>query len=236
MGRWELLVKVGDSNGGRDERRNWLDGQVIAAQPPGFSVDARDFAAWIADPRATPPDYLLWTRFDRDVHTKRRDQIAYLTTPGLDPKAAAVIREDVPADDPIWDSDTGREWIAEAQRDIARAVSDAAYFSVNPYDLRWGVMDMREHGILIADVAEVDLIDFRESAIDRREHPYKRVPPEYRTRFRVAYEELLSPDTLRDWIDRRVSVYPPRHNPPFGGDFKQDVKDRPPPPERDARA
>jgi hypothetical protein len=237
MARVELLLKIGDSGGQlTNEASNWLDGMVIARQPPGFSVPPAEFVAWINDPGATPRDYGLWPRIDADAHSRRRDQIAYLTQRGLDPKEAAAIREDVAIDDPIWETETGREWIATAQKHIDTAVADLAYFSIHPYDLRWGTHCMREHGVLIVDLDELELLDLDEEAIDRRVHAYKRVPPEHRKRFRIPYETLLSGDTLRDWIDPRASVYPPRGEAPFTGSLKQDIKDRPPPPDRDRRA
>lgn len=188
----EVAFKVWDSS---PSPMSMKDGMVVSVQPPGVYADPTQWAAWYADPQATPPGFDTLKKQHRILEARTINRIRILTQPGQ--TALNVAQQWFETATPSV------EQLATAQEHMDNAARRKTQFDTYGYDSSWGFRSLTRMGIVLVDASMADAMDALEPPIDEvNSNP---LSPRYlvrsKRRYKVPYASFAPAALVARWKD-----------------------------------
>lgn len=226
----EILFKVGDSNPAHHSPvTNWSDGHPIAAMPRGLRVEPADYNEWFSN-GVNPPGFSSLPKLKRRLyHFHMRRRRAYLR-PGMTAgEKIDAIRKihtwegvnwatflQAQADGYNANAKEGRtDWTQTDIRDVYVAEMDARIadhqttldrIMAMGWDSNWGFKDLAVHAVVHADLTWHQYENITTTPTDHTADVFRPRRKWARRAHKVAYQTLLSGQTLANVLDPSVYV------------------------------
>ena len=219
----EILFKVGNSNpANHDPVKNWQDGHPIAAMPRGLRIEPLDFNEWMVN-RIDPPGFPSLPKWKRNVFRRDMRRRRAFLRPGMTtPQKIDAIRKindlenvgpfsawlQAQADAYNAAAREGRiDWtttdirdglVAEMDLRIADKQATVDKIMVVGLDTNWGFADLEKHAVVHADLTWHQYEQITLEPTDLTEDVFRKRRAWARRAHKVAYQALLSGQSLAD--------------------------------------